>query len=252
MRIIAFYSPKGGVGKTAAAVNMAYLASRENIRTLLWDLDPQGAASFYLAGAEVVKGRKLSKLLEGKSPIARFIHEDVYPNLDFIPAHSSFRNFDIKLEHDEGHNVLKDLLAPLSEDTSLVVLDCPPTLSRLTEQVLEMADKVYVPVVPTWLSLNSWNQLREFVKDKKLGNKKLRPFFSMVDRRKNLHREILEQATELLGTPVSVAVPYASVVERMGEEGKPLELLAPASPAAQSYRNLWQGVKSDLGFPKQR
>jgi len=184
MRIIAFYSPKGGVGKTAAAVNMAYLASRENIRTLLWDLDPQGAASFYLAGAEVVKGRKLSKLLEGKSPIARFIHEDVYPNLDFIPAHSSFRNFDIKLEHDEGNNVLKDLLAPLSEDTSLVVLDCPPTLSRLTEQVLEMADKVYVPVVPTWLSLNSWNQLREFVKDKKLCNKKLRPFFSMVDRRR--------------------------------------------------------------------
>ncbi|PSF14191.1 ParA family protein [Marinobacter shengliensis] len=246
MRIIAFYSPKGGVGKTAAAVNMAYLASRENIRTLLWDLDPQGAASFYLAGAEVVKGRKLSKLLEGKSPIARFIHEDVYPNLDFIPAHSSFRNFDIKLEHDEGHNVLKDLLAPLSEDTSLVVLDCPPTLSRLTEQVLEMADKVYVPVVPTWLSLNSWNQLRDFVKDKKLGNKKLRPFFSMVDRRKNLHREILEQATELLGTPVSVAVPYASVVERMGEEGQPLELLAPNSPAAVEFRKLWVSVRKDL------
>jgi len=43
MRIIAFYSPKGGVGKTAAAVNMAYLASRENISTLLWDLDPQGS-----------------------------------------------------------------------------------------------------------------------------------------------------------------------------------------------------------------
>lgn len=246
MRIIAFYSPKGGVGKTAAAVNMAYLASRENIRTLLWDLDPQGAASFYLAGAEVVKGRKLSKLLEGKSPIARFIHEDVYPNLDFIPAHSSFRNFDIKLEHDEGHNVLKDLLAPLSEDTSLVVLDCPPTLSRLTEQVLEMADKVYVPVVPTWLSLNSWNQLREFVKDKKLGNKKLRPFFSMVDRRKNLHREILEQATELLGTPVNAAVPYASVVERMGEEGQPLELLAPNSPAAVEFRKLWVSVRKDL------
>ena len=246
MRIIAFYSPKGGVGKTAAAVNMAYLASRENIRTLLWDLDPQGAASFYLAGAEVVKGRKLSKLLEGKSPIARFIHEDVYPNLDFIPAHSSFRNFDIKLEHDEGHNVLKDLLAPLSEDTSLVVLDCPPTLSRLTEQVLEMADKVYVPVVPTWLSLNSWNQLREFVKDKKLGNKKLRPFFSMVDRRKNLHRDILAQAEEVFGHPAPAAVPYASAVERMGEEGQPLELLASNTPAAAEFRKLWESVRKDL------
>ncbi|KPQ29325.1 MAG: ATPases involved in chromosome partitioning [Marinobacter excellens HL-55] len=246
MRIIAFYSPKGGVGKTAAAVNMAYLASRENISTLLWDLDPQGAASFYLAGAEMVKGRKLSKLLEGKSPIARFIHDNVYPNLDFIPAHSSFRNFDIKLEQEEGHNALKDLLAPLSEDTSLVILDCPPTLSRLTEQVLEAADKVYVPLVPTWLSLNSWNQLREFVKDKKLGNKKLRPFFSMVDRRKNLHREILAQGSELFGRQVPAAVPYASAVERMGEEGQPLELLAPYSPAAVEFRKLWVSVRKDL------
>src|SRR5690554_5731496 len=246
MRIIAFYSPKGGVGKTAAAVNTAYLASRANISTLLWDLDPQGAASFYLAGAEVVKGRKLSKLLEGKSSIARFIHEDVYPNLDFIPAHSSFRNFDIKLEHEEGHNVLKDLLAPLSEDTSLVILDCPPTLSRLTEQVLDVADKVYVPVVPTWLSLNSWDQLKEFVKDKKLGVKKLRPFFSMVDRRKNLHRDVLARDAEKLGLPALAAVPYASAVERMGEEGQPLEVLAPGSLAAGEFRKLWSGIKTDL------
>jgi cellulose biosynthesis protein BcsQ len=84
------------------------------------------------------------------------------------------------------------------------------------------------------------------VKDKKLGNKKLRPFFSMVDRRKNLHREILEQATELLGTPMNAAVPYASVVERMGEEGQPLELLAPNSPAAVEFRKLWVSVRKDL------
>ncbi|GGC61509.1 ParA family protein [Marinobacter halophilus] len=246
MRIIAFYSPKGGVGKTAAAVNVAYLASQDNRATLLWDLDPQGAASFYLAGAELVKGRKLSKLLEGKSPISEFIHEDVYPGLDFIPAHSSFRNFDIKLEQEQGANVLKEMLAPLSEDTSLVILDCPPTLSRLTEQVLDIADQVYVPVVPTWLSLNSWNQLLEFVKTKKLGTKKLRPFFSMVDRRKNLHKELVERGPELLGNPLSVAVPYASVVERMGEEGLPLELLAPGSPAADVYRKMWQSIRKDL------
>lgn len=246
MRIIAFYSPKGGVGKTAAAVNVAYLASQDNHATLLWDLDPQGAASFYLAGAELVKGRKLSKLLEGKAPISEFIHEDVYPGLDFIPAHNSFRNFDIKLEQEQGTNVLKEMLAPLSEDTSLVILDCPPTLSRLTEQVLDIADQVYVPVVPTWLSLNSWNQLLEFVKSKKLGTKKLRPFFSMVDRRKNLHKELVERGPELLGNPLRVAVPYASVVERMGEEGLPLELLAPGSPAADVYRKMWQSIRKDL------
>lgn len=246
MRIIAFYSPKGGVGKTAAAVNVAYLASQNNCNTLLWDLDPQGAASFYLAGAEPVKGRKLSKLLEGKAPIAKFIHEDVYPGLDFIPAHTSFRNFDIKLEQEAGSGTLKQLLAPLSEDTSLVVLDCPPTLSRLTEQVLDVADRVYVPLVPTWLSLNSWKQLRELVKDKKLGVKKLRPFFSLVDRRKKLHRELLESRHELLDNLLDVAIPYASVVERMGEEGLPLEVLAPRSKPAEVFRKMWAQIHKDL------
>jgi hypothetical protein len=48
MSIIAFYNLKGGVGKTASAVNLAYLYSQSGQRTLLWDLDPQGASSWYL------------------------------------------------------------------------------------------------------------------------------------------------------------------------------------------------------------
>ena len=46
MKIFATYNIKGGVGKTTAAVNLAHLSAADGYRTLLWDLDPQGAASF--------------------------------------------------------------------------------------------------------------------------------------------------------------------------------------------------------------
>lgn len=250
MRTVAFYSPKGGVGKTASAVNIAYLANAEHYATLLWDLDPQGAASFYLSGASRApapsRSKKISKLLDGRLPIADFIEEQVYPNLDLLPSHPSFRNFDIRLEDDDRSNPLKTLLAPLSEDTSLVILDCPPGQSRLTEQVLKVADLVYVPLVPTWLSLNSWHQFRDLVQQKKLGIKKLRPFFTLVDRRKKLHREITEKRSELFDRPSQAMIPYSSAVERMGEEGLPLEVLSPRSGPAASYRQLWSEMKSEL------
>ena len=47
MQILAVHHIKGGVGKTTTAVNLAYLAARSGFRTLLWDLDPQGAATFH-------------------------------------------------------------------------------------------------------------------------------------------------------------------------------------------------------------
>ena len=47
MKTIALYSIKGGVGKTAAAVNLAWLAASEGTPTLMIDLDPQSAATYY-------------------------------------------------------------------------------------------------------------------------------------------------------------------------------------------------------------
>ncbi|MGB5517197.1 MAG: ParA family protein, partial [Gammaproteobacteria bacterium] len=68
MKIIAIYNIKGGVGKTATAVNLSYLASLDGARTLIWDLDPQGAASYYFRIKAKVKGGG-RKLVEGKKDL---------------------------------------------------------------------------------------------------------------------------------------------------------------------------------------
>ena len=54
--VLATYNVKGGVGKTSAAVNLARLAAEGGARTLLWDLDPQGASTYLFRVKPKVKG----------------------------------------------------------------------------------------------------------------------------------------------------------------------------------------------------
>ena len=97
MITIAVYNLKGGVGKTAAAVNLAAIAASEGENTLLWDLDPQGSTSFYYRVKPKFKGG--AKTLVGKgSEILAADKETEYENLDLIPADLSIRNMDFHLD----------------------------------------------------------------------------------------------------------------------------------------------------------
>ena len=96
METIAFFNLKGGVGKTTSAVNIAWHAADEGIPTLLWDLDPQGAATWLLNSKAKAKTAP-KKILNGKMPIGELVKNTDYPNLDIIPADFSFRHLDQQL-----------------------------------------------------------------------------------------------------------------------------------------------------------
>ncbi len=68
MRIYATYNIKGGVGKTTTAVNLAFLAAESGLRTVLWDLDPQGAASLHVPGEAEGQGRRPGAHQEASGP----------------------------------------------------------------------------------------------------------------------------------------------------------------------------------------
>lgn len=248
MKTLALYNIKGGVGKSAAAVNLAYLAAASGIHTVVWDLDSQAAASWYLhaSGEE----SKLKRVLDGGTPLGRLVKPTPYERLSVIPAEFSYRYFDILLKKVEPpREALKRLLKPFSEQYSLAVLDCPPAISHLAENVFVAADLILVPVVPTWLSLRAYEQLREFFEAEGLPAKKLRPFFSMVDRRRGLHREMLEHPPAALKQLLKPYVPYSSMVERMGEHRAPLAAYAPAEdPALLAYAELWLEASGLLGL----
>ena len=244
MRVYAVYSIKGGVGKTAAAINLADMARRSGLQTLLWDLDPQGAASFYLRVKPRVKGG-VEKILEGRRNLRHWLRASDYENLDLLPADFSYRHMDLVLNaHKKPRRRLARLFAPLSGPYDVIILDCPPSVSLLSDSIFRAADAVVSPVIPTPLSLRCYLKLEDHLDE--LGKKAplLLPFFAQVDRRKKLHRDICDRLRKESPEFLKSWIPAASVVEQMGTHRKPLSEFAPRSPAALAYASLWAEIDS--------
>ena len=100
MRVIATYNIKGGVGKTTAAVNLAYLAARDGLRTLLWDLDPQAAATYMFRVRPRVKGGGKA-LIRGTRSLDEAIKGTDFDRLDLLPGDFTYRNMDLLLDAGE-------------------------------------------------------------------------------------------------------------------------------------------------------
>ena len=246
MKVIATYNIKGGVGKTATAINLACLAAREGAPTLVWDLDPQGAASYYFRIKPRIKGGG-KRLVQGKRDLDDFIRGTDYNLLDLLPADFSYRNMDLFLEHSsKPARQLRKLLKPFGKEYYYVFLDCPPSISLASESVFEAADAVLVPTIPTTLSLRTYKQIRRFFKQQQLNPQKVMSFFSMVDRRKLLHRQIVDNPPDFMDDLLEANIPYNSLVEMMGVERAPLVDFAANSPAARCYEALWADIKQQL------
>lgn len=244
--VLATYNIKGGVGKTSAAVNLAYLAARDGARTLLWDLDPQGGSTYLLRVKPKVKGGG-RKLVRGKSNVDALIKGTDFDRLDLLPADFSYRHMDLALDATKRPTRrLGRLLAPLAGDYDYVFLDCPPSISLVSESVFDAADALLVPLIPATLSSRTFRQLNDVLGSDGGGRSRVHAFFSMVDGRKRLHREVIEG---LSGDPaiMETSVPAASDIERMGRHRAPLALFAPRSRAAQAYESLWAETCRRIG-----
>jgi len=246
VKIIAVTNIKGGVGKTTTAVNLSYLCAAGGWTTLLWDLDSQGGATYALRG-ERQEHASAKKLLAGKRELSELILATGYPGLDLLPADFSYRNFAVHLaERRHPTERLLRMSRPLREIYAALFLDCPSGISLLSENVLRAADVVIVPLVPTPLSVRMLIQLRDFVVGEGWSDLTLLPFFSMVDRRRALHQELIASAREQFPTMLATEVPYSSEIERMSVRRAPLPACAPRSDPARIYGALWAEIRERL------
>lgn len=246
MPVLATYSPKGGVGKTSATVNLSCLAARSGLRTLVWDLDPQGAATYLFRAKARVKGGG-GALVRGERSVAAAVRPTAVERLDLVPADFSYRHLDLELDDTRRPDRrIRRLLREVGDDYDVVFLDCPPGATLVAENVLNAASRLLVPVVPSTLSARTLAQLLLLLDGLSRTPPPMLVFLSMVDSRRRLHQQVADELRAGRDDLARAAIPVSAYVERMGERREPVAVFAPSSPAALAYEALWAEVRALL------
>jgi chromosome partitioning protein len=246
MTTLALYSNKGGVGKTAAAVNLSYLAAQTGAKTLIVDLDPQASATYYYRVKPKLKSGTKGFVKGGKK-LLKSIKATDYENLDLLPADFTHRNLEAafdKLKRPKQR--LRRILRPLKDEYDFIILDCPATISILAENIFNAVDYTLVPLIPTTLSVRSHKLLLTFCKKNNYDTAKIYTFFSMVDRRKTMHRELMMMVLKEFHGVLRSLIPNLAQIEKMGIKREPVAAFSPKSVASKSYKNLWSKIQETI------
>ncbi len=240
MAVVAIYSSKGGVGKTTIASNLGWCAAELSARrTLLWDLDPADGAGFMFA-LEAQRKRQARSLFAGDVAAHALIEPTGVAGLDLLPADSSLRELDSMLLRMGQRHRIAALSRQLARSYDRLILDCPPVLNELSAQVMRAATLVIVPLPPSPLSARALDHVVEEIRRHTKRPPPILPVYSMIDRRRSLHREALA------ANPAWPAIPMVSSLEQCAVQRRPVGTFAPRSPAAFAFMRLWSGIEHKL------
>jgi chromosome partitioning protein len=239
MATIAVYASKGGVGKTTLAVNLAWAsATLSSRRTLLWDLDAQGGASFILA-PDRKAGDEARAVIERDLSPRKLIVPTAIPNLDLLPADASLRTLDVLFSEIDSKKRLLKISEALDKDYDRIIIDCPPGLGNTADQIIRGADLILLPLIPSTLSSRAAEELLLHL-DHKKDAPPVVPVFNMVDRRRIAHRAAIEAA------PKQHKLPMASLIEQMADRHAPVGAYAPRAPVTKAIADLWRDIEKRL------
>jgi len=247
MRTIAVANQKGGCGKTTIVINLGACLAREGQRILAIDLDPQGHCALGLAVPEEQIEQSVSDLLmavhQNRAIDLSRVTWQISSNFDLIPA-----RFDLsKLEQGlagvpQRETLLRRALVAAEGKYDIVLIDTPPTVGLLTENGLNAANEIIVPVDTGYFSLQGLSKQLDTIKLLRAGNQHqlaVRILANLYDVRTKLGREILAELRKRHGDAMYTSfVNFNTKLKESTSLGQPITEYDPSSSGCRDFVRL--------------
>ena len=249
-QIIAIVNQKGGVGKTATAVNLAAALAATEKRVLLFDCDPQGNASTGFGLRRGGAQPSFYQFLLGRNRLEEVVRTVMVPWLQVVPSSADLSGAEIELAtvaSREGW--LRKRLKGAVDAYDLVLLDCPPSLGLLTVNALVAASAVLVPLQCEFYAMEGMSQLLRTLDVLRRG---LNPglelkgvLLTLLDATVVGQMQIAQEVRHHLGNKVfDTVIPRHGAVSEAPSFGKPVLWYDLHSAGAQAYLRLAQEMLS--------